>query len=63
MSKLAERTARNLIIMITADCSKISEVLEMAKCFNIKATHIQQLALPKDEIPASRILIEALKRS
>ena len=62
MGKLAEKAARDLIIMITAGgIDKLPEVLDMAKLYQVRATHIQQLALPEDEIPASKILIKALR--
>ncbi len=58
---LKERHARNLVIMLTAK-GDLAEVLEMAKLYQIRATHIQQLAIPKEEEAASRILIQALKQ-
>jgi len=60
MSQIAEKNARNLVVMLTAGAN-ISDLVEMAKSLSIRATHIQQLAVPKEEESARLNLITALK--
>lgn len=60
MSKFAERHARNLVVMVAAG-GAMDDVLEMAKAFGVRVVHVQQLAVPPDEQPAQRLLVETLK--
>ena len=52
--------ARNLVVMVTAG-GAVSDVLEMAKAFRVRAVHVQQLAVPPDERKAQQILAQALR--
>lgn len=58
---LKPKHARNLVVMLAAG-GEMSTIKEMAKLHGIRAIHVQQLALPVEEINLGKRLIEALKQ-
>lgn len=60
MSHVAEKHARSFVVMLTSGGS-LSDVLEMARAFGVRAVHVQQLSVPPEEVGSQRRLVEALR--
>lgn len=57
---MRDKHARNLVVMLTAG-GALDDVLEMARGFGVRVVHVQQLAVPPEELAAQRQLVTALR--